>query len=53
MKLLQDMLMVHLDSNNKFTVVTIEKWQEYQLEKNENNMTQCQRKNNKRTQTRR
>ena len=52
MQLLQDMLMVHLESNTKFTVVTIEKWQEYQIEEFKNNMLQKQRGNNKRTQTR-
>ena len=52
MQLLQDMLMVHIESNTKFTVVTIEKWQEYQIEELKNNMLQKQRGNNKRTQTR-
>lgn len=52
MQLLQDMLMVHLESNTKFTVVTIEKWQQYQIEEIKNNMLQKHRSNTKRTQTR-
>lgn len=41
MNVLKDLQMCNIKSNNKFSIVTIEKWQEYQIEelKNNNNLS--------------
>ncbi|MBO6233229.1 MAG: hypothetical protein J6N78_04140 [Clostridia bacterium] len=47
-KLLEKLQMISIKSNNKFSVVSIEKWEEYQIEelKNNNNITTTEQQSN-------
>ena len=37
LKLLEELSMIRINSNNKFSVITVEKWEEYQVEELKNN----------------
>lgn len=47
--LLQDLQMLKIKPNNKFSIVTVEKWEEYQATKSENEQQKPVHLNNKRT----
>ena len=47
-KLLEDLQMISIESNNKFSIVTVEKWEDYQIEdlKSNNKVTTSFSKSN-------
>ena len=51
LKLLEKLQMISINSNNKFSVVTIEKWEEYQIEELNNQHQITQQINNNATTT--
>ena len=51
-KLLEKLEMINIKSNNKFSIITIEKWAFYQFDNDEEQQQKEQQRNNKGTQTR-